>query len=120
MLWERQQARNFTLNVIDPGTQIVLSDSGPLLIGKPMTLTAVIEDSSGNPVTAGPDSTVSVVFAQTGGTGTVSGLGSFNAVNGVATDMVTATSIGDDSEDFQASAALSLGATSCEHSCRQL
>jgi hypothetical protein len=69
-------------------SQIVLTSStGPLLLqGQPTTLTATIEDSSGTTVTG---STAAVTFAKVGGTGSVSGLGTFNAVGGVATDVIT-------------------------------
>ena len=53
------------------------------------TLTATIEDADGATVTTGPDSTLSVSFATTGGPGTVTGLGSATASNGVATTIVT-------------------------------
>src|SRR5438105_8339499 len=52
-------------------------------------LTATIEDAQGNTVTSGGDSTLAVTFSKTAGAGTVTGLGSPNAVAGVATDTVT-------------------------------
>ena len=92
-----------------PGTQIVLTDNGSLLIGHPTIFTATIEDISGNTVTTGPDSSVNVTFSQVSGSGAVTGLGTFAAVNGVATDTVTGTVVGPG--NFQASATLSTGLT---------
>src|SRR5580704_19036784 len=65
-----------------PATQIVLSSSSVslLLLSHPTTLTATIEDSSGNTVTS---SNASVTFTQTSGSGAVTGLGTFTAVNGI-------------------------------------
>ena len=101
-----------------PATQIVLTatntygNQDPILLsGFPTTLTATIEDTSGNTVTTGPFSTASVTFAKTAGTGTVTGLGSFAAVNGVATDVITGGAVNDDIVDLQASATLSSGLT---------
>jgi hypothetical protein len=71
-------------------TKIVLSgSSGSLASGTTRTLTATIEDAAGNTVTSGPDSTDSITFSQTTGTGSVTGLASGPASAGVATDTVT-------------------------------
>lgn len=88
-----------------PAAQIVLSGStADLGGGAQRTLTATIEDANGNTVTAGGDASDSVTFAQTSGTGTVTGLKSTTAVNGVATDIVTGGKKG--SVSLQASAKL--------------
>ena len=60
-----------------------------LASGNTRTLTATIQDAAGNTVNTGTDSTISITFARTSGTGTVTGLGSSNAVAGVATVTVT-------------------------------
>src|SRR5205823_1912784 len=52
-------------------------------------LTATIQDTAGNTITTGADSTLSVTFGKTSGTGSVTGLGSSTAVAGVATLTVT-------------------------------
>lgn len=82
-----------------------------LLIGHATTLTATIEDASGNTVTSGTYATAKITFAQTAGTGTVTGLAAFNAVKGVAKDVVTGATVGDDIVDLQASGVLSSGLT---------
>jgi len=70
--------------------QIALSGSTTnLASGATRVLTATIEDAEGNTITSGSDSTDSVTFSQTGGAGSVSGLGSSNASSGAATDTVT-------------------------------
>src|SRR5262249_33611533 len=71
-------------------SQVVLSGStSDLASGVSRTFAATIEDVYGNTVGSGPDSSVSVVFAQTGGTGSVSGTGSTGASGGVATKSLT-------------------------------
>jgi hypothetical protein len=86
--------------------QIVLSgSSGNLASGSTRTLTATIEDTYGNTVTAGGDSSVNVNFAQSGGTGTVSGTGNAPASGGVATKTVTGALAG--TAAIRASATLS-------------
>jgi hypothetical protein len=73
-------------------TQIVLSGSTTnLASAATRLLTATIEDAAGNTVTGGVDSTDSVTFSKTAGSGagTVSGMGASAAVAGVATDTVT-------------------------------
>jgi len=76
-------------------TKLALSGStADLASGSTRVLTAIIQDANGNTVTSGPDSTLSVTFAKTGGTGTVTGLGSSTAVAGVATLTVTGAQAG--------------------------
>ncbi len=70
-----------------PATTIVLTESGSTVAGNGHTLTATIQDAHGNTVTT--DSSTVVAFAKTGGPGTVTGLGSATASNGVATKTVT-------------------------------
>jgi hypothetical protein len=82
---------NGTLTVqAGPAAKLALSGStADLASGSTRTLTATIQDTNGNTVTTGPDSTLSVTFAKTSGTGSVTGLGSSTAVGGVATLTVT-------------------------------
>jgi Bacterial Ig-like domain (group 3)/MBG domain (YGX type) len=77
-------------------TQIVLGESvtTSLPYGSTRVLTATMEDSGGTVVDTGTDSTPSVTFAQTSGTGSVSGLGAATAVAGVASLTVTGTGVG--------------------------
>src|SRR5438067_3419675 len=76
-------------------TKLALSGStGNLASGSTRVLTATIQDGNGNTVTSGPNSTLSVTFAKTAGAGTVTGLGSTNAVAGVATLTVTGNQLG--------------------------
>ena len=71
-------------------SQVVLSGSTTALqSGTTRVLTATIEDAVGNAVTSGADSTDSITFAKSTGTGTVTGLTSVAASAGVATDTVT-------------------------------
>ena len=92
-----------------PATQIVLAQSGSNLSGDTQTLTATVRDAHGNDVTS--DNSTVVAFAKTGGVGTVTGLGSATASNGVASLPVTNALAG--SIDLQASAAgLTAGTTS--------
>ena len=95
-------------SAVGPATQIVLTASSGtlLLVGHPTTLTATIEDSGGQTVTALPDGSANVTFTQISGLGTVSGLGSSHAVAGVASVIITPTSVGDDMVNLQASATL--------------
>ncbi len=67
--------------------------------------TATIQDANGNTVTTGADSTKNVMFSQTAGTGSVSGLGNVNAVGGVA--QVTVTGVLGGSVTLQASVSIS-------------
>ena len=76
-------------------TKLALSGStADLASGSTRVLTATIQDANGNTVTSGPNSTLNVTFAKTAGTGTVAGLGSVNAVAGVATLTVTGNAVG--------------------------
>jgi len=85
------QGTGMTITVpAGPATQLALSGStANLAAGSTRVLTATIQDANGNTVTTGADSTLSVTFAKTAGTGTVTGLGSSTAVAGVATLTVT-------------------------------
>ena len=79
-----------TLTVTGPATRIALTGSTTnLTAGATRVVTATIQDANGNTVTTGADSTLSVTFAKSAGTGTVTGLGSATAVAGVATITVT-------------------------------
>src|SRR5438128_5392286 len=96
---------------IAPGAATKLALSGSttnLASGSTRVLTATIQDANGNTVTSGPNSTLSVMFAKTGGAGTVTGLGATNAVGGVATLTVTGNQLG--SVTISASATGSAGA----------
>src|SRR6266446_1832001 len=76
-------------------TKVALSGSiANLGSGATRVLTATIQDANGNTVTSGPNSTLSVTFAKTAGTGSVTGLGSTNAVAGVAALTVTGNQLG--------------------------
>src|SRR5438477_465365 len=76
-------------------TKLALSGStSSLASGSTRVLTATIQDANGNTVTSGPNSTLSVMFAKTAGVGTVTGLGSTNAVAGVAALTVTGNQLG--------------------------
>src|SRR5207247_10629234 len=58
-------------------------------------LTATIQDTAGNTISTGANSTLSVTFAKTNiGGGSVTGLGSSTAVAGVATLTVTGNVVG--------------------------
>src|SRR5438552_4332429 len=85
------QGTDMTITVpAGPATKLALSGSTTnLTAGSTRVLTATIQDANGNTVFSGPDSTLSVTFAKTSGTGTVTGLGSSMAVAGVATLTVT-------------------------------
>lgn len=81
------------LFTVFPGSADHLTLAGSvanLAAGSSRTLTAEIDDAFGNRV----DSTASVTFAQTAGTGTVSGLGSVSASGGVASREVTGIKAG--------------------------
>src|SRR6185437_5385330 len=76
-------------------TQIVLAGSVadlPSATGRQFT--ATVEDAAGNTVTSGTDSTPSITFSQTGGTGSVTGTGSSTASAGVATKTITGNLVG--------------------------
>jgi hypothetical protein len=91
---------------VGPASQIALSGTTTnLASGSTRTFTATIQDAGGNTVTTGADSTVSVTFSQTGGTGSVTGTGAATASGGVATKTVTGNVAG--TVNLQASATLS-------------
>ena len=85
------QNGNGTVTITHAATKIVLSQSPTtdIVYGTTRTITATLEDSGGNIVSTGPDSTPSIVFTQISGTGNVTGLGTVTAVAGVATLTVT-------------------------------
>ncbi|HEY6029963.1 MAG TPA: hypothetical protein VIU44_05345, partial [Gaiellaceae bacterium] len=70
-----------------PASVVFTSGTSDLTSGGTRTLTAEIRDGAGNLVNA--DNSTSVTFAQGAGSGSVSGLGSATAVNGVASLTVT-------------------------------
>src|SRR5207249_2834753 len=78
---------------VNPGAAAKLALTGStanLASGSTRTLTATIQDTAGNTITTGADSTLSVTFAKTNiGGGSVTGLSSSTAVAGVATLTVT-------------------------------
>ncbi len=83
------------VTVAGTASQVVITASAVNVVtGAPEKLTATIEDSAGNPISSGADSTLAVSFVQTGGSGSVTGLQSANAVQGVATITVTANALG--------------------------
>src|SRR5205823_864288 len=85
-----------TFNVVaGAASKLALSGStGNLTAGATRVLTATIQDTAGNTITTGPDSTLSVAFAKTAGSGNVSGLTSVTASGGVANITVTGTTAG--------------------------
>jgi hypothetical protein len=95
----------FTLT-FGTASKIVLSGStASLQSGTTRLLTATIEDAAGNTVTSGADSTDSITFARSTGTGTVTGLTSVAASAGVATDTVTGSVAGSITLDATATVA---------------
>jgi hypothetical protein len=92
-LWRSWTARSVTRSVTltsGAAAKIVLSGSSAnLASGTSRTFTATIEDAAGNTVTTGPDSTDSITFGRTAGTGSVTGLTTVAASAGVAGDAVT-------------------------------
>ncbi|HEX3805677.1 MAG TPA: Ig-like domain-containing protein [Gaiellaceae bacterium] len=84
-----------TLNVT-AGTPTKLVFDSPSTSGLPLgasrTYTVDVEDAEGDTITT--DSSTSVTFAQTGGSGALTGLGSVTDANGVAQDQITAASSG--------------------------
>src|SRR5436309_3050782 len=81
--------------VAGAANKLALSGStADLTAGTRRTLTATIQDVNGNTVTTGSDSSLSVTFAKTAGSGTVTGLGSATASAGVATLTVTGNAPG--------------------------
>src|SRR3989441_161654 len=99
-----------TFNVVaGAAAKLALSGStADLASGSTRQLTATVQDTGGNTVSTGADSTISITFAKTSGTGTVTGLGSSNAVAGVATLTVTGNLAG--SGTITASGTASTGA----------
>jgi len=87
----QQKNANGTLTISpSAATKLALSGStGNLTSGATRVLTATIQDANGNTVTSGPNSALSITFAQTSGTGSVTGLDSVNASSGVANITVT-------------------------------
>ena len=84
---------NFSPSGPGPASQIVLSGcSTSIVSGTTCTATAVIEDSGGNIETA--DNSSLLTFAQTSGTGSVSGLTSVTASGGAASLLLTAVNAG--------------------------
>src|SRR5439155_712454 len=76
--------------VAGAANKLLLSGStADLAAGATRQLTATIQDVNGNTITTGADSTLSVTYAKTAGTGTVTGLGAATASAGVATLTVT-------------------------------
>src|SRR6185437_6286762 len=65
----------------------ITSSTANLTSGATRDITAEIRDANGNLRTT--DNSTSVTFSKTSGSGTVTGLGSATAANGVATDTVT-------------------------------
>ncbi len=87
-------------------TQIVLTPPiTNLASGATRTFTATVEDAAGNTVTTGPDAAAAIKFAQTTGSGSVTGLSTVTAAFGVATDTITGQHAGP--VTLQASATLS-------------
>jgi hypothetical protein len=81
--------------VAGTASQLVLSGSTSNLVsGTSRTITATVEDASGNTEVTGSDSTASITFSQTAGSGTVTGLATVAASSGVATDSVTGSTTG--------------------------
>lgn len=80
---------------VGAASKVVLSGStADLTSGATKSLTATIQDASGNTVTTGPNSTASITFAKTAGAGNVSGLAAVAASAGVANITVTGTTAG--------------------------
>jgi hypothetical protein len=84
---------SFTVN---PGTatKILLTGGASLVSGSSETLSATIQDTFGNPVTSGTDSSATVTFSKASGTGTVTGLNSVAASGGTATLSITGGTAG--------------------------
>src|SRR5437016_5738666 len=85
-----------TFNVVTgAASKLALSGStANLTAGTTRVLTATIQDTAGNTITTGPDSSLSVTFAKTSGWGSVSGLTSVNATGGLGTLTVTGMTAG--------------------------
>ena len=83
-------SQSFTVLPVEQTHLAFTSSDADLAAGTTRTLTAQLEDEDGNVVPVA----LHVKFAQTGGTGTVNGLGSVTAVGGVASREVTGASPG--------------------------
>ncbi len=70
----------------------ITSSTANLASGATRDITAEVRDANGNLRTT--DNSTSITFTKTSGTGTVTGLGSPTAVNGVATDTVSGVAAG--------------------------
>lgn len=70
----------------DPATKLALSGTQTVAAGATVTLTATVQDVNGNTVT---DSTATVTFTKSSGTGTLGGLTSVTAVHGIASITLT-------------------------------
>src|SRR5205085_1200479 len=80
---------------VTPGTATKLaftSGTASVVSGATKTLTAAVEDANNNVVTS--DSSTVVVFSQTAGAGSVTGLGNATASSGVASLTVTGETAG--------------------------
>ena len=83
---------SFSPTSFGPATQIVLSGcSGNLAWSSTCTATAVLQDGFANIVTSYNSS---FTFTMSGGTGAVSGLGTVSAQNGIASVVLTGTTLG--------------------------
>src|SRR5439155_11158962 len=88
-------ASGTTTITVTPGAAsklVITSATADLQSGTTRALTAEVRDASDNVVSS--DSTTSVTFAKTSGTGTVTGLGAATAANGVASKTVTGQTAG--------------------------
>lgn len=94
--WTAQSgSSNAATLAFGPATQIVLSGSTANLgTGTTRTFTATIEDAQGHTVTSGADSTDTITFSQSAGTGSVSGLTAAAASAGVLNETVTGANRG--------------------------
>jgi type II secretory pathway pseudopilin PulG/Zn finger protein HypA/HybF involved in hydrogenase expression len=83
---------SFTPTTFGPASAIVVSGCAPSVNwANSCTLSAAVQDAWGNLVTSYSGG---VTFADVGGVGTVSGLGTFTPTGGVANDVVTGTYVG--------------------------
>ncbi len=83
---------SFTPTTFGPASAIVVSGCAPSVNwANSCVLSAVVQDAWGNTVSS---FTGGITFADVGGTGTVSGLGTITASGGVANDTVTGTFVG--------------------------
>ena len=83
---------NFSPSGPGPASQIALGGCSPnIALFTTCTATATVEDASGNTVTT---DNPSVTFTQTSGSGAVTGLSTFSASGGVASDTLTGSALG--------------------------